>query len=115
MFAFILNLPYTILGTLFALLLIPHNISWNKNWAIIFKVNGNWPQFGYLKKWRGATVGHVIILNPQAEEGILEHELVHIEQYKKYPFIFPFLYEVEFLRKGYKDNRFEIEAYSKNI
>ncbi len=114
MIPFLLNLPYTIVGILFALTLVPTKISWDKkHWAIIVNVKGDWPHFGYLKRWRGATIGHVIILNPHTEDGVLEHELIHVDQYRKYPLIFPLLYEIEFLRKGYRNNKYEIEAYSK--
>ena len=41
----------------------------------------------------------------------LEHELEHIRQYKKYGFFkFLFLYLVESIKKGYYNNRFEVEA-----
>jgi ABC-type polysaccharide transport system permease subunit len=41
----------------------------------------------------------------------LIHELVHIEQFRKYGYWkFLFLYLVESIRKGYYHNRFEIEA-----
>src|SRR3569623_48135 len=116
MISFFLNLPKTILGGLFAIVLYPKNISWNKDkWAIIFIVKGAWPQFGYLKKWRGATIGHVIILNPNAGKDVLEHELIHIEQYNKYPLVLPFLYGIELIQQVYKNNKYELEAYSKTL
>ena len=41
----------------------------------------------------------------------LQHELKHIEQYKRYGYIrFILLYLVESIKKGYKNNRFEVEA-----
>lgn len=41
----------------------------------------------------------------------LQHELKHIEQYKKYGTIsFWGLYLYESLRRGYRNNRFEVEA-----
>lgn len=41
----------------------------------------------------------------------LIHELVHIEQFKKNGFVkFIFLYSLESIKKGYYQNRFEIEA-----
>lgn len=40
-----------------------------------------------------------------------EHELEHIRQYKKYGFFrFLFLYLFESIKKGYYNNRFEVEA-----
>ena len=44
----------------------------------------------------------------------LNHELVHIQQFKHYGFIkFLFLYLLESLKNGYYNNRFEIEAREK--
>ena len=41
----------------------------------------------------------------------LQHELMHVQQFKKYGFIrFLFLYTWESLKKGYHKNRFEVEA-----
>lgn len=41
----------------------------------------------------------------------LRHELAHIRQFRQYGwFRFLFLYLVEFIRKGYYMNRFEVEA-----
>ena len=41
----------------------------------------------------------------------LIHEMVHIEQYRKNGFLkFLFLYVLESIKKGYYNNRFEIEA-----
>ena len=39
------------------------------------------------------------------------HELKHVEQFKRHGFwLFLLLYLLECLRKGYHDNRFEVEA-----
>jgi len=41
----------------------------------------------------------------------LLHEIMHIEQYRQYGVIkFIFLYTLESIKKGYFQNRFEIEA-----
>lgn len=45
------------------------------------------------------------------DECWLKHELCHIRQYKKYGVVrFVILYLWESLRKGYRNNRFEVEA-----
>lgn len=50
---------------------------------------------------------YLFLNNPQW----LRHELVHIEQYKKYGFFkFLFLYLKESMKNGYYQNRFEQEA-----
>ena len=59
------------------------------------------------------TVGHTIILNPRVEDKDLEHELVHVEQQLRAPLIQPFLYAYELMRVGYKDNKYEVEAYER--
>jgi hypothetical protein len=44
-------------------------------------------------------------------EGWLNHELKHVEQYLRYGTLyFLFLYLIESFRKGYYNNRFEVEA-----
>lgn len=45
------------------------------------------------------------------DERWLHHELVHVQQYKKYGRLkFLWLYTLESIRKGYRNNKFEIEA-----
>jgi hypothetical protein len=57
------------------------------------------------------TVGHTVLLGRQLLAHDLEHELVHVEQAIREPFIHPFLYILESFRYGYKDNKYEREAY----
>ncbi|HTN17045.1 MAG TPA: hypothetical protein VL092_05135 [Chitinophagaceae bacterium] len=46
-----------------------------------------------------------------ANEAWLRHELEHVRQFRHYGFVrFLYLYILESLRKGYRNNRFEIEA-----
>ena len=45
------------------------------------------------------------------DPGWLRHELKHVEQFRRHGFFrFLLLYAWESLRKGYHDNRFEVEA-----
>lgn len=60
---------------------------------------------------RACTIGNVILLTQKELKNDFEHELVHIRQQEKYPFIFCFLYLRETFRKGYRKNKFEDEAY----
>lgn len=47
---------------------------------------------------------------------ILSHEMVHIDQVKRYGFFkFYMLYLVYYIRYGYKEHPFEKEAYEKQI
>lgn len=59
------------------------------------------------------AIGHVVLLGPRLEDKDLEHELVHVVQYQRMPLIHPVLYIVELIRKGYRNNKYEIEAYQK--
>ncbi len=44
----------------------------------------------------------------------LRHEVAHVKQYEKLGFIkFILLYLIEFVRNGYENNRYEIEARQK--
>ena len=110
----ILNLPWTILGVIIGLISIPKKISFS-NKALIFKTSSWWwtKLFSYMKGVRGQAIGSVVILGQNALPFDLEHELIHINQHRKYPLIFPFLYFFEHIRVGYKNNRFEKEAYLK--
>ncbi|HSX42150.1 MAG TPA: hypothetical protein VLE93_02245 [Candidatus Saccharimonadales bacterium] len=63
---------------------------------------------------RALVNGSVVQLGPTADEKDLAHELIHVQQYEREPFIHPFLYTIESLTKGYSDNKYEVEAYSKS-
>jgi hypothetical protein len=62
---------------------------------------------------RATTSGSVILIGPRALPNDFEHELVHIEQNLKHPLIQPILYTYQSLRHGYRDNKYEVEAYSR--
>ena len=66
-----------------------------------------------MKNARAMTIGHVVLLGPNLENKDLEHELVHIEQYQRAPIIHPILYGLELMRRGYRNNKYEEEAYRK--
>lgn len=63
------------------------------------------------------TVGRVVHLHGATREQFLArpewvaHELAHVEQYRRHGFWrFLLLYTLESARRGYHDNRFEVEA-----
>ncbi|WP_336516088.1 eCIS core domain-containing protein [Pollutibacter soli] len=63
------------------------------------------------------TLGTTIHLHKASAEVLINderwvrHELKHVEQFIKYGYFkFIFLYVMESLRKGYENNRFEVEA-----
>ncbi len=114
--AFIFNLPWTIIGLIGAALSGAYRVRLSRRpLAIIFKVRSLW-WYRWLPGKQGTraiTNGHVIQLGPLELERDLEHELIHVEQAEREPFIYPFLYVLESWRHGYRQNRYEDEAYSR--
>lgn len=112
MIGFILNLPYTLIGLIVGFISSPEAIDMKKNpYAIVLKVRKLWWAIGYMKGARAVTIGHTILLGSRIENKDLEHELIHVQQYERAPLIYPILYYTELIRKGYKNNKYEVEAY----
>lgn len=108
-----LNLPFTFTGIFPLIVSGPKSIKLIKNpYALLCEVRGFWWAFGYLKNSRAMTIGNIILLSPNVLKNDLEHELIHVKQCDRYPVIFPFLYLYELLVRGYRQNRFEDEAYT---
>jgi len=110
---FALNVPYCLIGFVFALISVPKKIAFDKK-DLAFVINVHslwWRDWGIAKGVRALTIGCTILLGPRVEEKDLEHELVHVEQHKRYPIIFPFLYYIDVARKGYRKSKYEEEAY----
>lgn len=108
----LLNFPFTFTGLIPLIISSPYSFKLNrKEVAFIFKVKSFWWGFSFMKNARAMTIGHIILLGPRLFKNDLEHELIHVKQCQKYPLIFPLLYFYEFLKKGYRQNRFENEAY----
>ncbi len=114
-FSFILNFPYTFIGLLVSIISLPRlKIDFNaRHLAIIIYARSFWWAFGYMNGARAMAIGHVVILGPNLEKYDLEHELVHVEQHMRFPIIFPILNLIELFRVGYKNNKYEVEAYSR--
>ncbi|MEQ1499787.1 MAG: hypothetical protein ABL917_00230 [Parcubacteria group bacterium] len=113
MISFILNLPWTILGLIFAILSIPlkFKIS-SKPFCFVINVKSfRW--FFLLRGVRAIVIGNIVLLSPKILEKDFEHELIHIEQYQREPLIHPFLYFLQSLKYGYKNNKYEKEAYER--
>lgn len=105
-----LNLPWTILGLVLGLISIPRKVGMRKKpFAIVISVRSFWwmPYSGV----RGTTNGNTILLGPNLETKDLEHEIVHVTQYSRWPFIFAFMYTLETFRHGSRNNKYELEAY----
>ena len=58
------------------------------------------------------TLGRTILLAPGVEptERLLRHELAHVRQWERGPYVFPFRYIAAHIRHGYGNNPFEAEA-----
>jgi len=114
MIGFILNIPYTLIGLIVALISIPTGMGFRKKpYTIIITIKNFWWTFGYMKNARAMAIGHVVILGPNLEDKDLEHELIHVEQHERMPIIQPFLYYIELIKNGYRNNKYENEAYTR--
>lgn len=111
----LLNLPWSLLGFLGALLSLPINMRFDKfTPALIFQIKTFWwlEHIPGKKGVRGTTAGNIVLLGKTLDND-LEHELIHVEQHMREPFIHPLLYIIEACRHGYRKNKYETEAYSK--
>lgn len=112
--SFVLNLPWTLEFLILALISVPIRIKINREpFAFVVHVKNLWWAKGYMSGARGAAMGNVVLLSPNIKKGDLEHELVHIEQFQREPLIHPILSALELLKKGYRNNKYEVEAYSR--
>lgn len=81
-------------------------------------IRGRWvPELGgRLSGMRGyaaaTTLGDTIVVHPAVEltERLLRHELAHVRQWRRQPFLFPVLYLWNHLRFGYAANPYEVGA-----
>src|ERR1044072_5643264 len=115
--AFLLNLPWTVVGMCGVTLSGPRNLKFSrKPFALIFRVHSFWwwRFVGGKGKPRALANGHCVQLGPDADAADLQHELIHVEQAIREPFIHPFLYVIETRRRGYRHNKYEEEAYSRS-
>ena len=58
------------------------------------------------------TIGRNIVVHPdvQLTKRLLRHELAHVRQWQERPLTFPLRYALQYLRHGYRDNPYEVEA-----
>jgi hypothetical protein len=56
------------------------------------------------------TLGHVIVFTREPTDGLWRHELVHVDQYRRYGLAFLPLYLRAYARHGYAAHPFEREA-----
>ncbi len=112
--AFLLNLPWTLIGLLVGVIDVPTKVGiHSRPFAIVLHVKSFWWS-RLLPGHRGVraiTNGQVVQLGPTALPGDFEHELVHVEQHLRAPFIHPVMYDWQIIRYGYRQNKYEQEAY----
>lgn len=114
--AFILNLHWTVLGLLASLLSAPTSIRLHKKpIALVITIRSFWwlEWLPGQKGLRAATLGNIVLLGPHLLSGDQEHELIHVEQNEREPLIKPFLYMWQSVRYGYRNNKYEVEAYAR--
>lgn len=114
--AIILNIPWTILGFFCGLLSLPKKVAFqNKPKALIFSVRSFW-WYAWLPNTKGVramAIGNIVLLGSNILDKDLEHELVHVSQFEREPLIHPFLYQYQTFKYGYRNNKYEKEAYEK--
>lgn len=78
---------------------------------------GRWiPRLGGLftrtRRAAAVTLGDTIIVHPdvQLSARLLQHELMHVEQWRRQPWSFAWRYAWNHLRYGYRDNPYEVAA-----
>jgi hypothetical protein len=112
----VLNLPLSLAALVAAFLGGIKSVNAHNNPpALIINIYSFW-----FRTWRkknkgvrGSSLGNVILLGNNLLPNDLDHELIHIEQTMRHPFIQPILYWVELRKRGYRNNKYEIEAYTK--
>ena len=110
--AFILNIPWTLIGFILGLLSFPRNITFcMSDHTIIMRVKRLWLTEMVMKsRVSGNAIGNVLLLTQNADDEVYRHECIHVRQFGQAPFIFPFLYLFELLNRGYWKNKYEEEA-----
>ena len=114
--ALLLNLPWTLLGLVGALLSGPVSIRFSKKpAAIIIRAKSLWwlDRIPGHKGIRAAAWGNTVVEGPRLLKNDDKHELIHVEQAMRRPLIHPLLYFAESLKHGHKHNRYEQEAYNR--
>ena len=85
--------------------------------GVVLAEGAGWPRrLGW--RYRAITFGHVVLCVDEADQELLDHELVHVRQYERWGPLFVPVYliasAIARLRGGraYADNRFEVAARS---
>jgi hypothetical protein len=55
---------------------------WENGVARVRLRKGSWPTRTWFRGWAGVTLGYGMVLSPDANETVVEHEDVHVEQFE---------------------------------
>ncbi|PIR96281.1 MAG: hypothetical protein COT92_01940 [Candidatus Doudnabacteria bacterium CG10_big_fil_rev_8_21_14_0_10_42_18] len=101
MLGLLLNAPWTLLGLAIAALSIPKRTLVKKDaLALVIDVRRIWlvePFHG--KPVKGFTLGNCVLRSDFAIINTINHELIHVRQFTKFPLVFPFLYLFDSIKK----------------
>jgi len=116
-FAVVLNAPWTFLCGVAAVISVPTRLEFRGGFMPVFiiHVRSLW-WYTWMpedKNASGWTMGNAILLSPRAVKADLTHELVHVEQYCRAPFVQTYLYMIESWRHDYRHNKYEVEAFTR--
>lgn len=111
------NLPYTMFGIAVGLISIPRSVHIEYVLEVpVVVLHVRTLRWMFLfPRVRGVTFANTVLIGPLATPTVLSHELVHVEQFLKRPVVFPLAYWWELVWNGYRGNRFEVEAYSREV
>ena len=58
------------------------------------------------------TLGAAIVVHPSVPvtRELIRHELAHVRQWRRAPWLFPLRYVLEHMKHGYRNNPYEVEA-----
>lgn len=103
--------PYSLIGLLLGLTFSTRRLTR----GVLLCEGATWPRkLGW--HYRAITFGHVVLVVDRVDEGVMDHELVHVRQYETWGPLFVPAYLGAALvalvrrRHPYRDNPFEIAA-----
>ena len=113
---YILNVPWSLVGVVLGVISAPKRIRFAKDAVVINVHSFWWTKNTYMRGSRAMVQGNIVLLGPSLEKNDFEHEMVHIEQFMRWPFVFEFMSLIEIMRaRGSSPrNKYEDEAYRRS-
>lgn len=85
--------------------------------GVVLAEGATWPRkLGW--RYRAITLGHIVLCVDDADDDLMDHELVHVRQYERWGPLFVPVYLIASLvarlrgGRAYADNHFEVAARS---